>query len=295
MVVANEVMQEFEKKYIDLRTLWNENKKGYEFFNGEEYNRYIREMYGISMTVYGDGPMNLSYKTRNSKMFELIENALNENPGKRVIVLTGAEHKHYFDLALASITSVKLVNLKDILPLQTISPDTNIVSFLRDNLANGYFDDLTPEGIDQLYSGALVPLIHGMGMDNDPNTIPIGNLPKTKPLLDKWSSLHPNSALLQFEIAWVDFLASDYKKAAIRLEKIRDRLNEIPDAQQSFVKSFFYRNLGFCYDMVGEHKKAVSCYNDGEAACKKLEFSEFYIKSIYKDYQEHPYIGSEQK
>jgi len=32
MVVANEVMQEFEKKYIDLRTLWNENKKGYEFF-----------------------------------------------------------------------------------------------------------------------------------------------------------------------------------------------------------------------------------------------------------------------
>jgi hypothetical protein len=295
LVAANKVMQEFDKKYINLKTLWNENKMSYEFFNGEEYNRYIQEMYGISMTVYGDGPMNLSYQTRNGKMLEFIENALKENVGKRIIVLTGAEHKHYFDLALATKVNVRLLDFKDILPLQSVSPDSNIVSFLRDNLAKGYFDDSTPEGIDQLYSGALVPLIHGMGMDNDPNIIPISNLPKAKQLIDKWSSLRPNSSLLQFEIAWVDFLNSDYKKAASCLEKIRDRLDEIPEAQQSFVKPFFYRNLGFCYDMIGSHEKAIKCYNDGEGACKKLGFSESYIKSIFKDYREHPYTGQGKK
>jgi|WetSurMetagenome_2_1015567.scaffolds.fasta_scaffold130840_2 hypothetical protein len=295
LVAANSVMQEFDKKYVNLKTLWNENKKGYEFFNGDEYNNYIREMYGISMTVYGDGPMNLSYQTRNGKMLEFIENALKENVGKRVIVLTGAEHKHYFDLALATNSNVKLMNIKDILPLQSVSPDSNIVSFLRDNLAKGYFDDSTPEGIDQLYSGALVPLIHGMGMDNDPNIVPINNLPKAKQLIDKWSSLRPNSSLLQFEISWVYFLYSDYKKAAMHLEKIHDRLDEIPVTKQSFVKPFFYRNLGFCYDMIGKHKKAIKCYNDGEAACKKLGFSESYIKSIFKDYRKHPYRGLVQK
>ena len=115
---ANKVMQEFTKKYGSLETLWNENKKGYEFFNGEDYNRYIQEMYKISMTVYGDGPMNLSYETRNGKMMELIKNAMSENTGKRIIILTGAEHKHYFDIALAKVSNAKLVNFKNILPLE---------------------------------------------------------------------------------------------------------------------------------------------------------------------------------
>jgi len=153
------------------------------------------------------------------------------------------------------------------------------------------FDDSTPEGIDQLYHGALVPLIHGMGMDNNPNSVPNDNLPKAKQLIDKWGSLHPNSALLQFETAWVDFLSSDYKKASRRLEKIKDQLDVIPGPLQSFVKPFFYRNLGICYDMVGLHKKAIKYYNDGEAVCKKLGFTESHIKSIYKDYLEHPYTG----
>ena len=296
MGAANEVMQGFEKNYGDLQTLMNENKKGYEFFNGEAYNSYIREMYSILMTVYGDGPMNLSYKTRNGKMLELIENAIKENLGKRIIVLTGAEHKHYFDLSLASMTGVKLLNFNDILPLETVSPDSNVLGFLRDNLAIGYFDNSTSEGgIDQIYQAALIPLIHGMGMDDDPNLVPLENLSKAKSLLDKWGSLQPNSALLQFEIAWVKFLSSNYKEAAIGLEKISDRLDEIPADLQPFVKSLFYRNLGFCYDMIGLRKKAKNCYNIGENICKNLGYSESYIKSTYLDYIENPYAGKEQK
>ena len=295
LVAENLVMQEFEKKYGGLETLWNENKKGYEFFNGEEYNLYIQEMYKISMTVFGDGPMNLSYETRNGKMMEFIKNAMKENTGKRIIVLTGAEHKHYFDLALVRIPGAKLVNLKSILPLKVYSPSENIISFLRDNLAYGYYSDSTQRGVDQLYSGALISLLHGMGMDIDPNIIPLENLPKAKSIIDKWSSLQPGSALLQFETAWVEFLSSDYENAIIHLEKITDRLDEIPEAEQSFVKSFFYRNLGFCYDLINEHEKAVSCYNKGEDVCKKLELSDSYIKFVYKDYKEHPFVFNRQE
>ena len=291
---ANKVMQEFTKKYGSLETLWNENKKGYEFFNGEDYNRYIQEMYKISMTVYGDGPMNLSYETRNGKMMELIKNAMSENTGKRIIILTGAEHKHYFDIALAKVSNAKLVNFKNILPLEPYSPNANMSSFLSENLAYGYFDNSTPEGIEQLYSAALLPLIHGMGMDIDPNIIPVENLPKAKSIIDKWNSLQPSSAFLQFETAWVEFLSSDYENSAVRLEKITDRLDEIPDAQQKFVKSFIYRNLGFCYDLMGNRDKAVDCYNKGEDYCKKLELNDSYVKFVYKDYKENPFTMNKQ-
>ena len=156
LVAANKVMVEFDKKYGGLDKLWDENKLGYEFFNGEEYNRYIEEMYGVSMAVYGDGPMNLSYRTRNDKMMELIRKALDENPGRRVVVLTGAEHKHYFDRALRSMPGVALVKLADILPLKPAPLGENVAGFLKTNLARGYFDDSTPDGLDQIYSGALV-------------------------------------------------------------------------------------------------------------------------------------------
>lgn len=230
LVAANKVMQAFDKKYGGLEKLWNENKLGYEFFNGEEYNRYIEEMYGVTMAVYGDGPMNLSYRTRNDKMMELIKKALDENSGRRVVVLTGAEHKHYFDRALAAIPGVIPVKLADILSLRPAPLGENITRFLKDNLALGYFDDSTPGGVDNLFQGAFVPLVHGMGMDGAPETIPLENMPKTKPLFDEWQRRNPDSALLQFEHAWVDFLAADYRTAIGRLEKIRDRLDQIPEA-----------------------------------------------------------------
>jgi len=224
----------------------------------------------------------------------LIKNAMSENAGKRIIILTGAEHKHYFDIALAKVSNAKLVNIKNILPLEAYSPNANMSSFLKENLAYGYFDESTPEGVDQLYSAALMPLIHGMGMDFDPNIIPSENLQKAKSIIDKWNSLRPGSAFVQFETAWVEFLSSDYENAAVRLEKITGRLDEIPEAQQKFVKSFIYRNLGFCYDLMGNRDKAVEYYNKGEDYCKKLELSDAYIKYVYKDYKDNPFTMNKQ-
>ena len=289
LVAGNAVMQEFTKKYGELEKLWNENKLGYEFFNGEEYNRYIEEMYRVSMAVYGDGPMNLSYRTRNDKMMELIQKALDENPGRRVAVLTGAEHKHYFDRALKALPGVTLVKLADILPLKPAPLGENIAGFLKTNLARGYFDDSTPAGVDQLYSGALVSLLHGMGMDGFPERIPLTNLDQARPLLAEWEGRNPGSVYLQFDLAWVEFLTSDYRKAIARLEKIRDRLDQVPESSRGFVKTSFDRNLGLCHDLLGKREKAIACYQRGEAVCRDLGYSASYIKYMFRDFKDKPY------
>jgi tetratricopeptide (TPR) repeat protein len=221
----------------------------------------------------------------------MIRKALDENPGRRVVVLTGAEHKHYFDRALSLVPGVGLVKLADILPLRPSPLGENITRFLKDNLAYGYFDASTPAGVDQLYFGAFVPLVHGMGMDGAPESIPTANLSKTKPLLDEWQDCNPDSALLQFERAWIDFLAADYRQAIGRLEKIRDRLEKVPEAQRDFVKSVFDRNLGLCHDRLGEREKALACYRKGESACRELGFADRYINYLFRDLKEHPYQG----
>jgi tetratricopeptide (TPR) repeat protein len=289
LIAKNKVMGDFHKKYGSYDKLWDENKQGYEFFNGEEYNRYIEEMYGVSIAVYGDGPMNLSSEMRNGKMMELIKKALDENPGRRVIVFAGAEHKYAFDRALKGMPGVTLVKLADILPLKPASLDENIAVFLKTNLARGYFDDSMPDGVDQLYSGALVSLLHGMGMDGSPERIPLANLPKARPILAEWESHNPDSAYLQFDLAWVDFLASDYRQAIGRLEKIRDRLDQVPEASRGFVKTSFDRNLGLCYDLLGEREKAIECYKKGEAVCRSLGSSDGYIQYIFRDFKDKPY------
>ncbi|MEI7492256.1 MAG: DUF5694 domain-containing protein [Bacteroidota bacterium] len=292
---SNEIMQDFYKKYGSLDSVWNENKQGYQFFNGEEYNDYIREMYAINMAVFGDGPMNLSYQTRNSKMLELINIAVAENNNKRIIILTGAEHKHYFDIELAKRTDLKLLKLKDILPLREEKPSKNITDFIEKNLARNYYDVTDKQAIDMMYDGALISLLHGEGMDDDPDIIPKENVRKAIPILHQWEAENPKSAYLEFNYAWVEFLQGNYKKSIVKLKAIENRLDEIPEGSQWFVKAFYFRNLGFCYDMLGMRGEAVQSYKAGVEMCKKLGTKDWYIKSVYKNYIEIPYEGKKLK
>jgi len=292
---SNKIMQNFYKKYGSLDSLWGENKQSCQFFNGDEYNDYIREMYAINMAVFGDGPMNLSYQTRNSKMLELIINAVSENKNKRIAVLTGAEHKHFFDIELTKRNDIKLVKLKDILPIREEKPSKYISDFIEKNLARNYYDVTDPEKtIDMMYQGALISLIHGPGMDHNPSIIPDTNVEQAKVIIEDWKSEYPNSAYLQFELAWVEFLYGNYKQSIAILESIVSRLEEIPESTQWFIKTFYYRNLGFCYDLLGERDKAINCYNDGIAVCKILGINESYVKMTYGKYLEEPYKWKEQ-
>lgn len=289
---SNAIMQTFYTKYGSLEKVWNENQKEFEFFNGDEYNDYIREMYAINLSVFGDGPMNLHYKTRNDHMLALIDTAIAENKGKRIIVFTGAEHKHYFDIAFAKRNDLRLVQLKEILPLREMKPDKNLTDFITKDMARGYYDAKGALGVDMMYEGALISLLHGLGMDDDPTIVPEKNIQKAEPILAQWKTDNPKSACLHFEIAWVEFLKGNYKDAVINLKVIADKLDDTPE---KFIKSFYYRNLGFCYDMLGKHTEAKESYHSGMELCKKLGEKEAYIKSIYKNYIDVPYNGQKRK
>ena len=291
LVNANAVMQTFIKKYGSMDSIWKNNRMDYRFFNGKDYNDYIREMYTIAVDVYGDGCMNLHSEQRNARMMELINQAIAENRGKRVIVLTGAEHKYYFDIALSKQKGIKLVHLEDILPLKETSQTENMTAFIEKGLARGYYDAADSSAVDAMYGEALVPLIHGMGMDEDPTLIPAENIEKALPIVEEWEKRHPRSVSLQFEQSWIKFLQKDYSDAIGIAKRIAHRLNEIPKESQWFVKTFYWRNLGFCYDMVGQREQAVKAYRECKNTCKELNLNEHFAKGIYKNFENEPYAG----
>ncbi len=289
LVKADTIMQNFKQKYGSWGNIWKENNKGYVFYNGKECNNFVKRMYKISMSVYGDSFMNLHYESRNSKMLELIDSAIMKNKGKRIIVLTGCEHKHYFDIALSKIKNIKVIDFESILPLKKVQISPNINNFIERNLAKGYYDTADSYAIDIMYHGALTPLIHGLGMDGNPTIIPIENIKKAKPILQEWEQENSKSVYLQFEKAWVEFLEKDYQKAITTLQSISEKLDEIPQNQQWFVKTFYYRNLGFCYDLTRQRGKAVIAYKKCKEICKELNINENFAKNIYKKYELIPY------
>lgn len=292
---ADSTMQNFYSKYESLQKVWNGNQKSYTFFNGNEYNNYISEMYAINIKVFGDGPMNLSYETRNKKMLEFIDAAIADNKGKKIIVLTGAEHKHYFDDKLSERTDIQLITFNNILPLKEGTPENNLIDFIGKNLAKGYYEVTDSESIDMMYQGSLISLTHGLGMDSDPSIIPIENVKQAEDIISQWKIENPKSAYLCFEAAWTDFLKGNYEGSVAQLKKIEKKLDEIPESMRWFVKTFYYRNLGFCYDMLGKREIAVESYNAGIEMCKNLGSKESSIKSVYKDYVNVPYDGKKQK
>lgn len=289
MEKLNNIMQNFEREYGSMDDIWNNNKMGHAFFNGKDYNDYIKEMYAVSMAVYGDGPMNLSYETRNTKMMELIKEVINKHEGERIIVLTGAEHKHYFDIALLKQDNMEVLDFNNIFPLKEEEVSDNISDFLERRLARGYYDASDLSSIDVMYSEALSRLTHGPDMDSNPDIIPPENIEKANSIIDEWETQHSGSAYLRFEKGWVEFVEGNYKQTVISLKSMADELDEIPEHIQWFVKPFYYRNLGLSYDMLGERQKAKDSYRMGEIVCKKMELDESRIKKIYKDYGQKPY------
>ena len=241
--------------------------------------------------VYGDGRMNLHSEKRNSEMMALIDSVITKNQGKKIIVLIGAEHKYYFDIELSERSEVALVNLQDILPLKETPFTNNISEFVDKSLAKGYYDISDELGIDLMYRGALVPLIHGLYMDDNPNIIPFENITEAASVVAEWEELSPTSVVLHFEKAWIKFLEKDYTKAIEISESVLDRLDEITedDPSQWFILSFFWRNLGFCYDMIDEREKAINAYQQCKNVCAELKLSDSYVERILKDFENKPY------
>lgn len=66
-------------------------------------------------------------------------------------------------------------------------------------------------------------------------------------------------------------------------------LGDVPLELQNFIIPFFWRNLGFCYDLQGKRKQAVRAYLKGIKYCKEKKMDTKNIEYIFKDYDKVAY------
>jgi tetratricopeptide (TPR) repeat protein len=285
---TSSIIQSFYEKYGEWKDYSRE--QGHSFFNGREFNAFKSEAYGISMQVYGDHSMNLYWQTRNLNMFIRIKKVIEENKGKRVIILTGADHKYFFDKELEKLREVDVVEFSSILPLDSFSDNDDLNIYYAKGLVKQYFDLSSGEEIESTFRPTLTPFVHGPNMDFKPEIIPRTNIDAAKIILDEWHKKQPESILLEFELGWYYFLISNYDKALSCFEHVLPAMDEIDsEFYRNFTKGNIYRNIGFCYDLLGEREKAVESYIYGEQLMEQLGKSKKSIKALYSDYKHKPF------
>jgi tetratricopeptide (TPR) repeat protein len=264
LLAASSIIIHFEKAYgpQEKESQWSA-RLGYQFWNGPDYNAFYAEVYRISMRVYGDSPINLYYQTRNGRMMELIRNALHDHPGRRTIVLTGSEHKHFFDRELRRDASVARVDFAGLLPLREASLDPPVAKFLDEDDDAPYYAPGYPLDPEAAFRNKLTSLVHGPDMDVFPDSVPAANIERAGKILERWRSSRPESDGLNHESAWLNFLRGDYPRAVGEYLELAAKIDggRVADPWLRFDT---YLNLGRCYDLLGERKKALDCYARSE-------------------------------
>ena len=193
-------------------------------------------------------------------MMELILSAIRKYSSHRVIVLTGSEHKHFFDREFRKDPDVETLDLDGLLPLKAGPLEPAMASFLDtgDNFGDlAYFEPGYPG--DAYYVEKLVPLAHGPNMDVFPGRIPAANVERAAKVLERWRNSRPESDQQVFERGWSAFLAGDYAGAIKLLRQLTDRI-DAGKVADPFVRFDTYVNLGRSYDMLNQRSNALACY-----------------------------------
>ena len=294
LLAADEIVKAYEKRYgpADKENAWSKNL-GYQFWNGKDFNGYYAEYYRLSMQVYGDSPFNLYYQTRNARMMELIRNAVSGHHSRRVIVLTGAEHKHFFDLEFLKDRAYESVDFASLLPLKKQPLEPAVVKFLGEDDDSPYYAKGYPEDVNANFRDKLVPIVHGSDMDVFPEIIPPKNIERAAKVLSRWKAATPESDWQTFEGAWLDFLREDYGRAVDKYLGLTRKIEE-GKIQDPYVRFDSYLNLGRCYDLLGKRKEALGCYARSEELIAGTRYEP--LKSyVFQNYKEVPYRRPKRK
>ncbi|NIR46262.1 MAG: hypothetical protein GWN99_17685 [Gemmatimonadetes bacterium] len=283
LVATNPIMRSFDDRYGDF---WR-GEFGYDFYNGREYNRYIEESYRLSLAVYGDSPINLHYELRNRRMMDLAWDVIRQHRGSKVALLTGAEHKHYFDRDLAARENIAVVQLEDFLPLARRPLDPAVAAFLLEDDDLPYYEVGFPADTNRYYWGKLTTLLHGPDMDWRPDIIPAGNIDIAGKVLARWRASQPPSHRMMFDEAWYRFLSDDCDAAVERLNNLAQAV-ESGAVEDPFVRVYTYRNLGLCYDLLGERQDALRSYARARALMRGTRM-ERNADLALRDYETVPY------
>jgi tetratricopeptide (TPR) repeat protein len=277
-------IQKFQKIYGE--DIYNNKQLDLMFWNGKDYNNIVRLSYKISLEVYGDSPFNLHYLTRNRNMLHLINDAITRHNSHRLIVLTGGEHKSFFDDSLSVRQNVRLMSIESLMPLN----DYDNTKLLTNQLPTLYFQkDVSNELKEEFFSDAALPLVHGMGMDFFPSRITGNSIKEYKYIVDNWSKEIPYSAKVIYELGWYNFLTGTYDNAIKLLNRYIGELEAGKISKDyPFDKGFTYSLIAKCYDVEGKRDMAIEYYNKTIAELRSKKQDKF-IDYVVTPYLKEPF------
>jgi len=252
------LLTEFDRKYPDA----NRGSLGSWFWNGTEYNEATAEAYRLSLQVYGDSCFNLYYVTRNEKMLTLIDKAIRAHQGQRVVVLTGAEHKHYFDRALARRHDVRVVDFSTLLPLGDPPLGLAVAAFLNEGDDLPYFDQhaLANMDMDAYYHGRLRWLLHAPDMDVFPEKVPAANLLPADRIVESWRKVAPDSPRLLWHEAWLAFLRGEFETSLGLYAQLCEAIDAHKVDDDVWIRALGRLGLARVNDVMGRREQALAEY-----------------------------------
>ncbi len=136
------------------------------------------------------------------------------------------------------------------------------------------------------YPGKINPLVHGPDMNFLPDIIPAQNIEKAGVLLAEWQTKVPNSSSQNYEWGWYYFLKEDYRKAIDYLEKVIPYISSLSFRMQGV---HVYSALGRCYDLIGDRRKALTFYEEGERMADQEGAADYQKKGWFGNYRQRPY------
>jgi hypothetical protein len=283
LTATNPVTSTFDETYGDY---WS-GEMAYEFYNGVEYNRYHEEAYRLSLAVYGDDPVNLFYETRNRRMMELAWEVIRRHPGKKIAMLTGAEHKHYFDRDLRARPGVEVVEFGDLPAFVERPLHPTVDAFIREESDLPYYEAGFPVDTAAYYAGKLTALLHGPDMDWRPDMIPRRNVEVAGQVLSRWRADQPVSPRMTFEEGWFYFLDGDCDASVERYSELAEVIRQ-GAVHDSFIVVYTYRNLGLCHDLLGDREAARGAYARVRELVPRTRM-ERSVDLMLRDFENTPY------
>lgn len=122
-------------------------------------DRGVRKAY---TDAFGEGPGNLFWNTRAEKMNAALERVVDELPGRRIVVVTGAAHRGDFERALAKRDDVTLVPLSAVPGYGAPPPYTGVeggadeLKLMLLQLVQGRKANRTPDAVDTAFLAKLL-------------------------------------------------------------------------------------------------------------------------------------------
>jgi tetratricopeptide (TPR) repeat protein len=273
---ASEILKAFTAKYG--QNVLQRKDLGFEFYNGDEFNGCNRENYRLSISVFGDSPVNLSAITRNKNMVQRVNDAIKKYKAKRVVVLAGYEHKSFIDDYLKENAQVEVLSACSILPLN----ECKIGNVVANASASQYFTKVDSSEYDKFYDGMISSLLLRQHLrlnfsdEMKKDVVSIGKA------LQNWQKDAPASTSLKYNKAWYCLLTKEYDKAI----EYANAFLQSPDLEKQVIPDFFaYRLLGFCYDMKNDRTSALESYTKGKSAMAAKKINEQAIKMVFEKYE----------